>query len=201
MAKKQFQTIRLSLYPTVAVVVTARNNKGVVGATTIAWNGVASSRPPVISLSFLPDSFTRACLVESRDFVVNVPDGRFWKEMNYLGSLTGPWPFKSDQTPMDIRRLTLVQSAIAQSPRIEEFYLNFECRMLQAVQVGGYDCIFGEVLTMHCDEAAFRSNHRKGNVDHAQMQPILCLGDEYWSGGKFLGISTENKTHPHGLEH
>jgi flavin reductase (DIM6/NTAB) family NADH-FMN oxidoreductase RutF len=69
------------------------------------------------------------------------------------------------------------------------------------IQIGLYDCILGEVLAMHCNAAVYHKKHPKGGVDHHQIQPILCLADEYWSGNSFLGVSTENKAHPHGSEH
>lgn len=201
MAKKRFGNTRLSLFPKSVVIVTSINNAGVIGGTTISWNGILSSRPPIIGVSFLPDSFTRTCILESRDFVVNVPDGRLWKETNYLGSLTGPWDLKTQKAPEGMSKLTLATSTTVRAPRIEECYLAFECRMLRVVQIGLYDCFFGEVLTMYCDESVFLDNHPKGDIDHNMLQPILCLGDQYWSGGAFLGTSTENKNHPHGSEH
>ncbi len=200
--KKRFESTRLSLFPTCAVVATSIDDSGTVGGCTIAWNGILSSRPMVVGLSFLPDSFTRKCILQTRDFVVNVPDGRYVKEVNYLGSLSGSWKYKMDNAPKDnFSSLTLQSSTLVRSPYIEEFYLNFECRLLQVVQLGLYDCLLGEVLTMHCDEEAFLNTHRKGNVDHQNRQPILCLGDEYWTAGQLLGHSNENKDHPHGQEH
>ena len=201
MSKRQFKAIRLSLYPKPVVVVTSINNQGAVAGTTIAWNGILSSRPPVLAVSFLPDSFARSCIVESREFVVNIPDGRFWREANYLGSLSGDWIAKMEKAPADLAKLTLGPSSTIRSPRINEFYLNFECRMLHAIQIGLYDCILGEVLTMHCDDAVFIGDHPKGNIDHMSVQALCCFGDQYWSGGAPLGKSTENKEHPHGREH
>jgi flavin reductase (DIM6/NTAB) family NADH-FMN oxidoreductase RutF len=72
--KRLFLAPRPSLFPTSVVVVTAKGTDDRVGATTIAWTGIMSSRPPVISVSFLPDSFTRERILESREFVVNIPD-------------------------------------------------------------------------------------------------------------------------------
>jgi flavin reductase (DIM6/NTAB) family NADH-FMN oxidoreductase RutF len=201
MGKIQFKQIRVSLYPTCAVVVTAKNNKESVGAATIAWNGILSSQPCVLGVSFLPDSFTRSCIFETRDFVVNVPDKRYCKETNYLGSLSASWDEKMTRAPPDIRRLTLMPSSRVRSPRIEEFYINLECRMLNSIQIGLYDCILGEVLTMHASSDAYLTDHPKGNVLHEQFQPILCLGDQYWSDGMYFGISNANKKHPHGNEH
>ncbi|MDX6611786.1 MAG: hypothetical protein QOD75_972 [Blastocatellia bacterium] len=201
MQKRQFSPNRLSLYPKPVVVVTSINNLSEIGAATIAWNGIVSSRPQVISVSFLPDSFTRKCIFESREFVINVPDGSLWKEVNFLGSVSGAWDNKLRSYPPAFQSLSLSPSTLIRAPRVNEFYLNLECRMLRSVQIGLYDCIFGEVLTMHCDASLFVADHPKGNIDFKSVQPLVCLGDQYWTGGRFLGISTENKIHPHGSEH
>jgi flavin reductase (DIM6/NTAB) family NADH-FMN oxidoreductase RutF len=201
MAKRLLENIRISLYPKAVVVVTSVNNQGQIGATTIAWNGILSSRPPVVGVSFLPDSFTRSCIVESREFVINVPDSTYWKEVNYLGSLSGPWTEKMQPAPPATQALTLAPSNRIRSPRIDECYLNLECQLLDTHQLGLYDCLLGIVLAMHCDDGVFLDSHPKGGIDQRIVQPIICMGDEYWSNGHFLGHSTENKNHPHGREH
>lgn len=172
------------------------------GATTIAWTGIVSSRPPTISVSFLPDSFTRRIIVESREFVVNVPSANFYREANYLGSLTGPWDLKMEGMRRTLgSSLSLENSQHINSPRVREFYLNLECRLMSVIQIGLYDCFIGQVLAMACDEAVYKDNHPKGNVDYSILSPLFCLSDEYWSSGQKLGTSTENKDHPHGSEH
>ena len=201
LTRRSFDDTRIALFPTPAVVVTATNNAGQVGAATIGWNGILSSRPPVISVSFLPDSFTRSCMIESREFVVNVPDGSYWREMNHLGACSGEFTSKMASRPAEVRLLNLEPSAMVRAPRIAEFYLTFECRVLNVIQIGLYDCFLGEVLAMNCDDAFYLDTHRKGMIDHQRVKPVICLADEYWSGSTKLGVSTENKNHPHGSEH
>jgi flavin reductase (DIM6/NTAB) family NADH-FMN oxidoreductase RutF len=173
-----------------------------VGATTISWTGIVSSRPPTVSVAFLPDSFTRQCIVESREFVVNVPDGRLALETNLLGSISGPWDYKlSELARRHNRHLTLEPGTVVRSPRIAECYLSLECRSLLTQQVGLYDLFCGEVLRMHVRRDVLREDHPRGNIDHTAIQPLMCLGDEYWAGNAMLGYSTENKDHPHGGRH
>jgi flavin reductase (DIM6/NTAB) family NADH-FMN oxidoreductase RutF len=202
MAKFRFATPRISLFPKPVVVVTSINNRDEVGATTIAWTGIISSRPPVISVSFLPDSFTRSCIIESRDFVINVPSGHQWNEVNLLGARSGNWISKMDLLKAkNYEILQLSPSADIRSPKIDNFFLNIECRVLNTVQCGLYDCFLGQVLTMWCDESLYKDDHPKGNILYGEVWPLFCLGDQYWSRQGALGVSTENKAHPHGSEH
>jgi flavin reductase (DIM6/NTAB) family NADH-FMN oxidoreductase RutF len=194
---------RISLFPTPVVIVTAKNYDGEVGATTIAWTGVISSRPPVLGVSFLPDSFTRKCIVETREFVINIPGSDALDLVRICGarsgSVTGPSPHEDANCV--VPGMTLLPADVIRAPLIAECFLNFECRLLSTVQLGLYDCFLGQVLTAHCDDDVYRNDHPRGNVDHAQAQPAFCLGDQYWSAGEFLGVSAENKNHPHGAQH
>jgi flavin reductase (DIM6/NTAB) family NADH-FMN oxidoreductase RutF len=197
-AKIEFAEPRISLFPTPVVIVTSINNDNVVGATTIAWAGVVSSRPPVLSVSFRPDSFTRTCINDSREFVVNVPTGDLVEETNLLGAISGPIEFKIEELSRRYgKTLHLEDSVKIRSPRIAECYLAFECRSLFTMQVGLYDLYLGEVLRMHCDAGVYQQSHPRGAIDYKRVQPLMCLGDEYWAGNECLGRTTENKNHPH----
>lgn len=203
MKKIDFDEIRVSHFPRAVVVVTSKNLKGDVGATTISWNGVLSSQPPVISVSFLPDSFTRNCIMETREFVINVPDINLLDEVNYLGSVSGNWDFKMKGLKEKTgKELSLSNSKKILSPIIDEFYLHFECRVINTAQIGLYDCFMGLVVNMSC-LTNLHSNeaHPRGAIDYNKVKPIFCLADEYWDSGNNKGYSTENKNHPHGHTH
>lgn len=194
--------IRISLFPRPVVIVTAVNTEGEVGATTISWTGILSSRPPVISASFLPDSFTRRLIMDSREFVVNVPTHDMWMEANYLGSVSGPWEMKLEGLRRECHKsLTLIPSRHIRAPQIAEAYLALECRTLNTIQIGLYDCFMGQVLATTYNSALFCDDHPRGRIDYAKVSPLICLADEYWCTGSKLGLSTENKNHPHGTSH
>ena len=98
--------------------------------------------------------------------------------------------------------LSLNKSDTILSPRIDEFYLHFECRLLSTIEVGLYDCFAGLVLSMSCTHNLFSNKfHHRGAIDYNHVKPIFCLADEYWDTGDKKGISTENKNHPHGDRH
>jgi flavin reductase (DIM6/NTAB) family NADH-FMN oxidoreductase RutF len=202
MQKTTFKNIRVSHYPRGTVIVTSRGIDGRVGATTISWTGVVSSQPPTISVSFLPDSYTRLCILESREFVVNVPSEDLLVETNHLGSLSGPWESKLKALQeKNYKSLSLVDSSFINSPQIAECYLAFECRLMQTIQVGLYDCFLGQIISMNCTSSLFSNHHPRGHIQYSDVSPIFCLADEYWSSGTMLGKSTENKKHPHGETH
>jgi len=199
MEMRYFEEIRLSLFPKPVVVVTSRGHDGRTGATTIGWNGVLSSRPLIVGVSFLPDSFTRACILESREFVVNVPSHEMWREVNYLGSVSGPWELKLAGMEKALSAtLSLSDSKTVKAPGIKECYLSLECRLLRVVQCGLYDSMMGMVVGMRCHADVYLDDHPRGSIDHTRVFPLIGVADEYWGRGVQLGKSTENKNHPHG---
>lgn len=191
--------VRISLVPKAVVVVSAVSRDGEVAATTIAWNGVISSRPPVVAVSFLPDSFCRQCILETRDFVVNIPDGSMLAQVEQLGATSGPLFSKTSGPPLD--STIVLPSVEIKAPRLAGYFLSLECRVLQSVQIGLYDCFHGLVVKMHARQDVVMDDHPRGNIAFDKVPPLMCFGDQYWSGGEFLGRSNENKDHPHGERH
>lgn len=197
---KRLPDIRISLLPKPVVVVTSKSPEGI-GATTVAWTGVISSRPPVISVSFLPDSFCRQRIVESREFVVNIPGISMIDQVEQLGAASGSLESKLDLSPGQLDDV-IMDSAEILSPGLKGYLLNVECRVLQVLQIGLYDCFLGYILAIHGRADLVKNNgHIRGDIDFSTDPPIACLGDEYWSGGVYCGKSRENKNHPHGDRH
>lgn len=196
----RFAEPRISLLPKPVVVVSSAY-AGVVGATTIAWTGVVSSRPPVVSVSFLPDSFCRDLIIQSREFVVNVPGVSVLSRVEKFGSISGRIEEKLGISSSELDEF-LVPSIEVNSPGIAGFLLNIECRLLSTVQLGLYDCFLGQILAVKARaDVADASSHPKGGLDYSADPPIACMADQYWAGGKMLGTTRENKDHPHGSEH
>lgn len=192
-------SVRISLVPKAVIVVTSESLNGT-GATTIAWNGVVSSRPSVIAVSFLPDSYCRQRILESREFVVNVPGQSMQSQVERLGAVSGDLEFKLGPDRSQYA-LPAEESCEIKSPRLRGYLLNLECRVLQVVQLGLYDCFLGQVLEVHGRPDLVRDDHPRGDIDFSVDPPLTCFGDEYWSGGQFVGHSHENKDHPHGDSH
>lgn len=204
-----FDQLRGALLPRAVVIVTSTKGEGKkqqVGATTISWTAVVASQPYSIAVSLLPDSFLRSCILESREFIVHVPSGDQWEIADTLGSISGRWEKKSAVVRKNLGlTLTLHKSQMRpepfRTPYIENLPVRFECRLMQVVQIGLYDLMIGQVNCMHCKEDLFLADHPRGNLDFNQFRPLYCQGDQYWSGGVFLGTTRENKSHPHGRRH
>lgn len=192
--------VRISLVPKSVVVVTSLSPRGL-GATTIAWNGVISSRPPIISVSFLPDSFCRQRIIECREFVINVPGRSMLPQVELLGARSGPLGSKLALSEGAIDHF-LVSSTEIRTPGLSGYMLNIECRVLQSLQFGLYDCFFGQALAIKGRSDLIRKNgHPRGEIDFVTDPPITCFGDDYWCAGEILGKTRENKNHPHGQRH
>lgn len=186
--------LRVSLLPKSVIVVTSGTLNGDIGATTIAWQGVVSSRPPVVGVSFRRDSFCRARLVETNEFVINVPGVEQLAEVETLGATSGPLHEKLGVS-LEASKHRLVESKVVRAPRLSGYFLHLECRALGTIDVGRYEMHLGKVVAMHASAPLVTRQHRRGSLNFNKVAPIMCFGDEYWAGGRFLGITHENKRH------
>jgi flavin reductase (DIM6/NTAB) family NADH-FMN oxidoreductase RutF len=122
-------------------------------------------------------------------------------QVEQFGAVSGPLEGKLNLSAEQLGSVTTDSTEI-RSPGLKGYLLNVECRVLQTVQVGLYDCFLGQVLAIHGRSDVIRTGgHPRGDIDYAPDPAIMCLADEYWSGGEFRGYSRENKDHFHGDRH
>lgn len=186
--------LRVSLLPKAVVVISAQGLDGAVGATTVAWNGVVSGKPPVVGFSLLPDSFCGRQVQETREFVVNVPGADVLPEVEMLGAHTGPYESKVGATGGSPRYLP---SHEVRTPRLRGYFLHLECRLIKVVDIFSYNYYAGLVVAMHGRKDVVGDAHPRGDIDFSTARPILCFGDQYWTVGEPLGTTHENKAHPY----
>ena len=77
------------LYPVPAVLVSCQNKAGESNLITIAWAGTVCSDPPMLSISIRKNRFSHAMLMETGEFVVNLPTEAMVKELDKAGVISG----------------------------------------------------------------------------------------------------------------
>jgi flavin reductase (DIM6/NTAB) family NADH-FMN oxidoreductase RutF len=174
MPKKVVKTSS-ALLVTPVVLVTCRDEGVKDNIITLAWVGVASSEPPMISIGIRPDRHSHAMIKKSGEFAVNVPPLSILKEMDYCGVASGKNVDKFSTTG-----LTQVPAAKIKAPLIRECPINLECLVRQLVSLGSHDLFLGEVVAAHIDEEI---RDEKGKIDGKKFQPFVFIAGagEYWS--------------------
>jgi flavin reductase (DIM6/NTAB) family NADH-FMN oxidoreductase RutF len=180
MAKKSLKpTSALLLTP--VVLVTCQDEGGKPNIITLAWVGVASSDPPMISIAIRPERHSYGIIKKTGEFVANLPTRAILKEMDFCGVASGSKVDKFSAT-----KLTPLPADKLKAPLIKECPVNLECRVKQTLSLGSHDLFLGEVVAAHMDEEV---QNEKGRMDIQKCRLFtFCPGAmEYWSVGEGIG--------------
>jgi flavin reductase (DIM6/NTAB) family NADH-FMN oxidoreductase RutF len=148
---------------------------------TIAWIGVACSRPPILALGIRPGRYSHAIIRDSGQLVVNIPSGSLLKKVDWCGFVSG-----RDRDKFDQMGLTPIPGRKVRPPLIGECPVNLECQLRQVIPLGSHDLFLAEVVALWADEEVLDEN---GKIDVARSDPLAyCAGAyEYWGLSPFLG--------------
>lgn len=88
MAKEMWKPGNM-LYPVPPVLVTCQNKKGESNMLTVAWAGTICSTPAMLSISVRKERYSHAMLMETGEFVVNLPTEDLVRETDEAGVRSG----------------------------------------------------------------------------------------------------------------
>jgi len=168
-----------ALYP-LPVVLVSSGDKDRANIITIAWCGVVSSEPPLLSVSIRPSRYSHKIVSEVGDFVINIPSEKLLKKTDFCGIVSGSCSvdkFKSCG-------FTKIASLKVSSPIIAQCPVNIECKVIKSLKLGAHDMFIGEVLAVHVDKDILNKN---GGIDYTKAKPFVFNRGEYWNLGKKIG--------------
>ena len=166
--------------PATTVMVSCIGNSGVPNIITIGASGIASARPPLISLAFGTRQYSLELVKETGDFVVNIPSFEQALITDWCGRVSGRETDKFKQG-----NLTPGKSLKVKSPYIVECPVNYECTLWKIVNCGSHDLVLGEIQQAHIDESLL--NDTGDALDPNKFNPLVSLQMEYWNLCKSLG--------------
>jgi flavin reductase (DIM6/NTAB) family NADH-FMN oxidoreductase RutF len=129
------------LYPNRVVLVTSADKAGEPNIITLAWTSILSMDPFMVGISIAPKRHSHRLILESREFVINMPSFELEKQMFFCGTKSGKNADKFKETG-----LTPVKSEKVSPPRIGECYAWLECRLVDAIETGDHTLFIGEVV-------------------------------------------------------
>jgi len=153
---------------------------------TIAACGIASNRPPLISLAIGVGQYSLKLIRETGDFVVNVPSCEQAEVTDWCGSVSGQRVDKFVEG-----RLTPGESRTVKSPYIVECPVNFECTLWNIVNCGNHDLVLGEIQQVHIDEDMLDA--AGDGLDPGVFNPLVSLQFEYRKLGAKVGTWHQTK--------
>lgn len=180
MAKKELK-LRAVVSPTPVVVVSAYDGAGKAQACTLAFYMVSSHIPPCVTIAINATQKRKTLqgILETRAFVLGLPDAARIREADYLGVETG---YNADK----LRNVgySITEAKTVHGPIIDELPLSLECEVVHTVTIGSHTQITGEVKRILAEETIL---NEKGRILLEKLQPVIYDEElfQYWSlGGK-----------------
>ncbi|HEY8804911.1 MAG TPA: flavin reductase family protein [Clostridium sp.] len=182
------------LNPVPVVLITSKNKEGKVNVFTVGWIGTACTKPPMITVAIKPERLSYDYIKESGDFVVNLPNSRMVREVDYCGVRSGKIIDKIREM-----NFTMDSSKDVTAPIISECFISLECKVKSITTLGSHDLFLAEIVNTHVDNTLIDVN---GKIHFEKADLITYSHGEYFSVnskplGKF-GYSVQkrdNKSH------
>jgi flavin reductase (DIM6/NTAB) family NADH-FMN oxidoreductase RutF len=177
------------LNPVPVVLITSKNKEGKINVFTVGWIGTACTKPPMITVAIRPERLSYEYIKESGDFVVNLPNSRMVREVDYCGVRSGKQIDKIKEM-----NFTTENSKDVIAPLISECSIALECKVKSITPLGTHDLFLAEVVNTHVDNNLIDTN---GKIHFEKADLITYSHGEYFSVnskalGKF-GYSVQKK--------
>ena len=130
-----------------------------------AWGGIASGKPPCISVSLREATLTYHNIRQAEAFTVNFPSEKHVREADFLGIVSGREHDKFKET-----RLTPEKSKLVNAPIVREFPYALECKLVRQVELGLHTMFIGEIVGMVADSEVLNPNQFP---DIEKVRPML----------------------------
>lgn len=167
-----------ALFPVPVVLVSCGTGKP--NIITLAWAGTVCSEPPMVGIGVRPGRHSHALIVETGEFVVNLPRADQVDMVDYCGQVSG-----REVDKWVVCGLTPVPGTQVSAPLIAECPVALECIVRQRLALGSHDLFIGEVVAVQADEAILDD---RGRLDYERIGPLAYLGGYYHSLGERLGL-------------
>lgn len=153
----------LLLYPRPVVLVSCVDLRGKRNIITLAWSMPVSFSPPMVAVSIGFQRESYRMIMESGEFVVNVPSSKLAKEVLLCGTISG-----RDFDKFTKAGLTAAPARKVRAPVIAECLAHLECKVEKAVEAGDHMVFIGRVLEAYAE----------GDFAERRREVLLHLGGD-----------------------
>jgi len=158
---------KVILYPGATALVTC-TYEGKSNIITITFISPVSDRPPTVIISVSPKRYSYDMLINSKEYVINIPGPEILKETHFCGRHSGKDMDKFKETGLSASPAQMVKA-----PIIKECFAHIECKLVDIHPVGSHKLFIGEIVAASINEGLFDST--------------LILGEEKVKTLHFLG--------------
>lgn len=145
------------------------DENGVPNVTTISSS---YSLMDMISLGFGSKGYAINEIKKVKDFVINIPDRNFMKEIEICGFKSG-----HDCKKFDLVNLTPVKSDIINAPLIEECPISIECTLTDVIEREYYRGITNILAKIKGRMISPEILDDENNLNYVKLDPVFYVGD------------------------
>jgi flavin reductase (DIM6/NTAB) family NADH-FMN oxidoreductase RutF len=109
---------------------------------TVSWCGIASQKPPAISVAIRKIRHTLEGIRRHGVFSVNIPGVDLAEKVDFCGIYSGKDRDKSNVFDVFYGKATT-------APLVKECPVNFECRVMHMLDLGSHFLVVGEIMETH----------------------------------------------------
>jgi flavin reductase (DIM6/NTAB) family NADH-FMN oxidoreductase RutF len=181
---KVFLPAQPILLPSPVLIIGTYGSDGKPNIMNAAWGGIASSKPPCISVSLREATLSYHNIKRTEAFTVNIPSEKYLKEADFVGMVSGNNCYKFKET-----HLTPEKSELVNAPIVKEFPYALECKLIRQIELGLHTMFIGEIVGIVADSDVLNPNKLP---DIEKVRPMLwgSFGSmAYYNIGNKLGNS------------
>lgn len=145
---------------------------GILNLAPHSFFNVISGNPPILHFTSTGVKDTLTNIRASGEFVVSLVNEALAEQMNDTAA-----DFPPDESEFTWAGLETAPSAVVAPPRVALSPAAFECKVNEIVSKGNGNMVFGDIVTMHIDEAVMED----GRVMPDLLKPLARLGGSYYS--------------------
>lgn len=142
---------------------------------TLAWHTPISSKPPLVGIAVASTHFTAELIVESKEFVLNIPGAGLLPQVGKSGQVSG-----RDIDKFREIKITAAPSRVVHAPAVQECLGHVECRVVEEHLVGDHTFFVGEIVAASAREDLFGGGRWK---ERALLLHHLG-GEQYYLSGE-----------------
>ncbi len=159
------------LHPYNSCLITSKGKTGKPNVMTVAWIIPVSADPPLLAMSIRPERYSHNLILESGEFVVNVPGFDLAQSVLFCGRRSGQEHDKFKATSLHTQKALKVSA-----PVVKECVGHLECKVFKTVETGDHTLIIGEIIEAYAREGYFDQIY---NIK--EFRPCLHLGKNYFT--------------------
>ena len=111
---------------------------------TAAWVGTVNSEPPMVSVSLRKNRWSHGLITASGEFVVNLPDEKMARALDFCGVRSGRDMDKAKETGLGYMAADRLDTA----PAVAGAPLSLCCKVRQTLELGSHDMFIGEIVSV-----------------------------------------------------